>query len=371
MDELFIERKTAIYAVHFAGHTPLYIETEPFEKERAQRERMDSMIENAEALITLFQHTEGHSWKELGNRTPIQYEFLKFREKHPNSPVFVFRKQPDRVLERLGDKVEEWFKIEIDNLVVQRFSRQEELIEEIIECLTPLPKDSESLINRMRKIIRYTGADFLGLIECISEVLHGKGMNIDYISHASRGGKATLYISCSIADKDRSKVPTDETLEDLLGISLNKAFDEAKSHNLTIPGAENKAKPYKPVQVEEDHVPLPEWQFCMELRTIDAPGQLNAVCKVLKDNRFNIDELILKPTEKEYERQTTMNFWLSKMGEKTARPGTANSSGCQTELGKLETAVSLLVGVRAFSIKVVKCSCPAEQPQEDREGDRA
>jgi glycine cleavage system regulatory protein len=84
-------------------------------------------------------------------------------------------------------------------------------------------------------------------------------------------------------------------------------------------------------------------QFYVELRTIDTPGQLNAVCKVLKELWFNIDELKLKPMPPEFERQTTITLLIS-------RRAPQHTEHLKTTLIELETALNTLIGVRAFSI---------------------
>jgi hypothetical protein len=170
------------------------------------------------------------------------------------------------------------------------------------------------------------------------------GMNIDYISHAARGGRATLYVSCS----PRGAKPEWDKLRDTLQVGALEATHGAARDGLLMPGADPETAPQ--VLVELDQTPPLKWQFYMEVRTIDAPGQLNAICKVLKELRFNIDELQLKPTEPEYRRQTTMNFWLSKRD--VDKP-----SDCDIELMELESAIRMLVGVRAFSIKIVNWRC--------------
>jgi acetolactate synthase small subunit len=79
------------------------------------------------------------------------------------------------------------------------------------------------------------------------------------------------------------------------------------------------------------------------IRAIDAPGQINAVCKELRDRYFNIDKLQLTPTAYEYPRQRTMTLFLSRHDNLDTRK----------TIELIEVALQYLVGVRAFSIRVI------------------
>src|SRR5881394_3496307 len=96
MRELFFERKTAIEVIHFAGHTPLYIETEPMVKDVEARETMLSLIQNADGFVSLHYLSEGRRDEEiLFNHTPIEFELNEFMRMHPEAPVLLFKRVPD------------------------------------------------------------------------------------------------------------------------------------------------------------------------------------------------------------------------------------------------------------------------------------
>jgi len=345
MNELSIERKTAIDSLRFAGHTPLYIETEPMVKDEKAKAAMDSLIAKADALVSIHYLSEGRQESFLGDLTPIEYEIREFRKQHPEAPILVFRKEADHYPQPSPAMID-WFDREtrLTHVEVRQFRESAQLTKFIVEAVRELKLEPDPAQVTDRIIIRYTGADFIGLIESVSETIFSTyGMNIDYISHAARGGKATLYVSCS----PRGNLPKQEELRSVLQARAVEATHVATSEGLLMPGADPNVTPQ--VLVELDQTTPLEWQFYVEIRTIDAPGQLNAICKVLKELKFNIDELQLKPTEREYRRQTTMNFSISKRD-------VDEPSECDVELMQLESAIRMLVGVRTFSIKVVTWS---------------
>src|SRR5437588_3901455 len=91
MTELFIERKTAIEVLHFSGHTPLYIETEPIVKDVKAREVMLSLLRDADGFVSIHYLSEGQRNEEvLDNYTPIEFELVEFMKLHPHKPTLLF-----------------------------------------------------------------------------------------------------------------------------------------------------------------------------------------------------------------------------------------------------------------------------------------
>jgi len=341
MEELVMERKTAIESLHFAGHTPLYIETEPMVKNKEAKQVMDSLIRSADALVSIYYLSEGRIESILNNLSPIYYEFEEFKRIHPEKPIFLFRKRPDIFVNPSANLLE-WFKNKKEQykLPYLEFIKTDELAGEIVNQLgNYATKPCGTKDNRI--IIRYSGPDFIGLIGKVSEVIFTSfKMNIDYISHASRGGLATIYLSCSPIES----LPRLMHLKQILCKQLADDIIKVEGEDRGIDGF-NPNKKFE-IKIDRDDTKSPNMQFFVELRTIDAPGQLNAICKVLKELKFNIDELQQKPTPPEYKRQSNMILWLSPKNDKS-------KNEIKTTLIKLETAIRNLVGVRAFSIRVV------------------
>jgi len=343
MAELSMERKIAVDTLHFAGHTPLYIETEPEVKDQAAKKVMDSFIQDAEAILLIYYLSEGRLQPLLGGLSPIEYEFLEFRKHHSKAPFILFQKTPEREVHPSGHLIQ-FFELEAAKEAgakIIQFSSHQKLATSILKEVKKYKLKKDKLISVSHIIIRYTGPDFIGLIGIVSEILfsHYK-LNIDYISHAGRGGLATLYIACS----PRGVFPDFEVLKNDLLSGVRGDLRKATKQGRLINSTSKKILPE--ISIDEDRTPKIKKQYYLEVRTIDTPGQLNAVCKVLRDLRFNIDELQLKPTSPQYPRQTTMALWVSKRHahqEKDYKP----------ILMQLETTLDDLIGVRSFSINLV------------------
>jgi len=351
MTELLVERKTAIEVVHFSGHTPLYIETEPEVKDEAARQVMLSLLADADGFLSLHYLSEGRQDEAiLNNFTPIEFELVEFIKLHPNKPVLLFRRRPD-------DEV-------VPSPHLARFFRQkaEALKTPIIDFRTP-GELHERLLNVMSHyksrrdpgdrsavlVVRYLGPDFIGLVGKVSEVLFTRHrLNIDYVSHASRDGAATLCLSCSPRD-------IEPQLTSLYAEQVRTDIETGLRQVLDENARGNSRKARQASQIRDSHFqlivdlmrrsPRPP-QFYVEVRTIDAPGQLNAICKALRDRHFNIDDLQQRPTPAEYHRQATSVWWLSKPGSKPKDQ--------RENLAAIEAALQYLVGVRSFSIKVIQ-----------------
>lgn len=432
--ELSWERKIAVETIHDSGHTPLYIETEPRDRKQA-KERMDALIGRADGFLLLLYLSTGRPDPKLEidlirPPTPIEYEYKKFCEKHLDKQNrLILRKKTDDTV-NVSNQLRDWFdNLKGENLPTDEFDTPEQLISLIKDWLMDKQKDKEEF-DKLGFIIQYTGPDYIGLIAKISEVLFSKyTLNIDYISHASRSNRSTIYISCSslketnIEEKylfswddipgndngrlieflkkrfgidlidakiekieegrtirssfknnfpslklndDKTKVSleiddmrTDEFiartengklniyeekfikhLERILDEEIDKDIklaieDGRASEEVKLDGEEKKLnvksvqaseKPFQ-IGVHQDPGKSPDYQYYVELRTINAPGQLNAVCNVLRDANYNIDEIVLKPTEKEHRRQTTISLWLSKKSYSFSWAGVLEKDG--------------------------------------------
>jgi hypothetical protein len=349
MRELFIERKTAIETIHFCGHTPLYIETEPEVKDLAARDTMDKLVADADGFISIYYLSEGKRDKILNNNTPIEYELERFLEFKKGAPVIFFKQKPDRFVTP-SKTMEIWFKEKADDLGIQpiEFEGPMEMESEIGQALSQFKEQQDISCVKDRYTIRYVGPDFIGLIGKLSEVVFtGYRLNIDYISHASSGGLATTYVSCSpriVAGnvEEISITKLEEDMQRIIGDDLRGAYTE-EGHRLVDGLNPGMAPPS--IKVDIDPTEPRPYQFFTKVRTIDAPGQLTAICKEFRRKGFNIDEFQLRPSPSEYDRQTTMYMWLSKPIKW--------SKGKVKDQAELERSLRYLIGVRNFTVKVV------------------
>jgi restriction endonuclease/uncharacterized protein DUF4062 len=94
-DELYVERKAAIEAIHFAGHTPVYIESEPIVRDLSAADTIRTLIEDSDAFVSIHFLSEGRRTPLLGDMTPIEFEITQFTRVHRDAPVLLFRREVD------------------------------------------------------------------------------------------------------------------------------------------------------------------------------------------------------------------------------------------------------------------------------------
>lgn len=356
MNELEPERKAVIDSLFISGCTPVYFESliSAYDDRKAKKE-MDEMVAEGEALILIYPRWKGKSRKMLKGQTPTQYEFGKFYQKIKREGrdigtyIHVFRKSviTESEMDSFMDKFSDVKAIEYDNHVnLAGFSydlgrrlrgRRDDKAGEILGSV----------------VVRYNGPDFRGLLETLSDMLY-RGVpqddrtryvaNLDQISFASGAGVATLYISCSFVAEN---VPDLRHLSEFLNAGMHRQIAEAKK-DYRLP---RKVRvPRKLIIVSHGENESPPYQLYLEVRTIDQPGQLNAVARILRQGKYNVDELQLKPAEKGYPRQTLMALWISK------ERGQSSPDELERELVMIETAIRELAGVRSFSLTVTEMS---------------
>ena len=347
MSELSVERKAAIEVVHFAGHTPLYIETEPEVRDEAARQTMLSLLSDADCLISMHYLSEGRSDIQiLGDHAPIEFELIEFCRLHPGSPVLLFRRTPDRYV-RPSERMLDWFDDQALalNSPIITFTSVKDLQVVLSTALRPYKGSGDDVNVSHHVTIRYLGPDFIGLIGKIAEVIFtGYKLNIDNISHATSGEHATVCVTCS----PRQLAAMPESIDvkklrvDLLA-AIEQQFLLASTPFVRL--AESGSQSGPQVVVDLDQVRPARRQFYLEIRAIDAPGQINAVCSALRELHYNIDELQLKPTPFEYPRQRTMTLSVSRRD--------STEQALRQEIDRIEGMLQYLVGVRALSIKTI------------------
>lgn len=339
-----MERKAAVDSVHLAGHEPIFIETEPQVKDKAARRTMDLMIKRSEALISLCYLSLGKLDPILGRRSPIDYEMWRFLKTHPAGPVFIFAKNRDRYVNQ-DPHLEEWLQKQSEKgHEIIPFDTPADLSEQVVHRVKDLPKTTITKAET-RKAVRYEGPDYLGLVEVLSETLFaGCGANIGYISQGARAGVATVLLGCTFRENSLSATRIQRRLRSAVMKSIED--EQARQPHLA---DRRRIFPVR-IKIEDDFLISACEEFFVEIRTIDTPGQLNAVCKVLKRLRLNINDITLRPAPSEYQRQTTIALWISSMDNEDFEP---RSEASIATLARLESEVRDIIGVRSFSIRSV------------------
>jgi hypothetical protein len=347
MSELSVERKTAIEVIHFRGHTPIYIETEPEVRDEKARDTMLTLLKDADAFVSLYYLSEGYGEKVLDDKTPIEFELFEFRRLHPEKPVLFFQRTPDRGV-RPSERMLEFFRRQAAEIgtEIRSFAGPKALQPVVAGALHPYELSSDNPNVSQRITIRYVGPDFIGLVGRIAEVLFTTyKLNIDDISHTAAGIHAIVSVACSPRHSALTPEHVDtgglraQLLSEIESARLIAAGDNKTLSDLTAAEASQ-------VFVDQNPLAPRECQFYVIIRAIDAPGQINAVCKELRDRHFNIDKLQITPTPAEYPRQRTMALLLSRHDGLDSRE----------TVDLIEGALQYLVGVRAFSIRAIgKC----------------
>ena len=370
LDELAYARKRVIELINYfeskdsEGHTPLYFETQELIRDHAKAEkRMNTLVKKADAFVLIYYQCLGPGEERLcfEQYTPIQYEFKKFldREGGPG-PYLVLIKKADKSTNMDSDKgPRSWFEGKVDPHNIKEFKVLENLEGEprcnslhyILDKWLETLKDKSTKAKEIKKYtIRCNSPDYIGLISNITDFIFSKqGDNIDYVSHASRDGYSAVYLSCS-CDADREDMPSyrnsiKKELESRLPKWLAEAIEEGRYHGAFTHGDIHVNVSDHPGDKEEDQL----FTSYLEVHMIDTPGQLNAVCNVLKELEYNIDELVYMPiSSRKRKRQRKVLFWISKHLDKHDK-----NSNPDKELLLLEMQMGRLVGVLSFSTEII------------------
>ncbi len=217
-----------------------------------------------------------------------------------------------------------------------------------IDIITKRIKKVKPLIyseNDLEKIIvRVTCADFVGLIGRVAGVLaHSFGINIDYVAFAGRGGVATSYLSCS-KPKSEGRALSLKAVESELEKSILEGLGGVGRNGGS--AATDGGRKVQ-ISVEREALRMPRFQVSIEVRTINIPGQLNTLCRVLQELDYSIDDLVLRPSQPEHKRQTISRLLVSKKNTK-------GRADVQMKILHLEAAIRHLVGVRSFSTRLIE-----------------
>ena len=352
MAELFWERKKVVELLHLNGHTPLFFEREPWiDSPDDAKKAMDDMLRRCDALVQLHYLTAGMPQEVLGDRTPIWYEFEQFRS-HGNGPCILLYREPyggaivDPTLAAITRKVSAYPRVE--KIAVKE---NQDWTGDFVEALARTGLEQDSLLDRERFVVRYSGRDYIGLLEAVSRILFRMfQMNIDYLSYAAVAKVGALCMTCS-------------TPGELAGRGLMSKMGEALDVELR-KLSESQNGPSGSVECMCDSgagmfsvAPLGtacETSECfLEVRHADLPGQVHAICSIIKDLQINIDEAHLHPAEPGFPGLRTLRLWLSK---KCDRPEPARHPGadprCVMALA-VDERLRSLIGVRSVGVQIL------------------
>jgi hypothetical protein len=315
---------------------------------------MDRMVREADAIVVICPKRRGHPSELLGNLTPVEYEICRFRDKLRkeysglDGRFFLFKSSHlgesdlDALLGDLG----------VDVVPFSGPAALAGLLFPVGRRLSTVKPERPAAVVQPPMIVRYSGPDFRGLLDHLSRNLYrsdnlhrewSDALNVTYISFASGGGVATLYISCEPWISAQSSL-SPKKLGSLLEKNLRREIKAAQQDGRL---ARHLKVPRTLISVSQGEAAPRRVQFFIEARTIDRPGQIYAISHILNEQRYNTDELQLRPAERDYPEQTMVILWVSKAAEE----GNRDLEG--RDLVVLETAIRETVGVRALSIRAV------------------
>jgi len=354
MGEVYWERKKVVELLHFEGHTPLFFEREPWidDPSRAKRQ-MDDMLARSDAIVQIHYLTSGDNKKVLGDRTPIWYEFTEFA-KNCRGPCLLLRKRsaiPDPGLRNLSERVERY---PFSDVV--EFEEYEDWGEQLLKWLHKMKLEKDLPERRASLVIRYSGKDYVGLLEAVSRVLFRRySLNIDYMSYAAVGGVGTLCLTCSTREEVREVEKYAAEVQDKLREELAREDKEAREEGRFIVGSVPDPGGTR-ISVERKAPRAADVECYLEVRHADLPGQVFAICGVIKDLGVNIDEIGLYPTEHGFSKQRIARIWLSRPTLAVeSRPSVMKDHESHREreyqefIVQVEDRLSRLIGVRSAS----------------------
>ena len=351
-----LDRKSAIDCVHLAQHRPLYIETESYiatdgdvegSKEYSAaisklRQLMVTMIERSNFFVGVYSSDAGKRYKELDHKSPIVFElhtFLEHLKKNDllheaHDRIRLFRTQESDA-HWVDEKLADWGLPRQPKIIeFNDYSDLIGLIFDEVRYLETEPQGDTSTARDLTIDIEYHGTDQADLLRIISEYLFSQhAMNIDHVWGSAKGEVAMLNISASLVG-DSLEFPGNEALESDLRTAVGVHLGLAASK--------------VPLNVHSRPAQFEETAFgYVEVRCIDAPGQLNTICKAITDLDLNMTQLHLAPAPPEFPRQTVIAITV-KLDRK------AEGLSQRAHFLRVESKIRDLVGVRAIGTRLSK-----------------
>lgn len=339
-----LERKAAIDAIHHAGQAPRYIETEEFHDEVSKlREIMDTMLDHAEAFVGIYLPDFGKVQQELDGQQPIIFELRGMVERLLHAGLG--DQIPSRILLLCTHGLSHSDRSQLAGIFSSLPESQRppmihvqdytDVCSEVFEFARKL-KDHEpdhgKEVQRYTLDIEYTGLDQPGILKDLSEYLFTRhGVNVESVFGSAQGERASIQLTVAW-DHGPHRVLSRKELE----ASLNGLWS----------GLSRKAGEQEdPIRVFETLPDKETQEFgYVEVRSIDAPGQLNTVCKALDELELNMQQIHLAPAPSEFPGQTVISIKipLDRHSERMSR---------RAKFLKLESKLRALVGVQALSTR--------------------
>jgi predicted amino acid-binding ACT domain protein len=323
-----VERKTVIDIVHYMKHRPIFIEAEQMRQGEQSKPLIDEMIKNSDALIIIDDDHLGRSEKWLRDMTPLQYEIREFQKRvvkmgwDPRNRIVAFVRKNFRG-QPISEAVYSYMCTLVDGAEnTESYKEYDDLAESVRKIIKNRWGIGTLEINKSKYIkIQYSGQDKPGILGTIAELLYTQfRMNVTHVSGTAVGDQAFIvviavpWIGISYEpDKDKIRIALNDTLKENVDVSIGFGCGfEAK--------------------------------FYFELRVLDVPGVLNALCKALAALHINISDLRQRPAPREFDRQSIILMWL------TPTNAERDIEDCYL---RVEARLRNLVGVLAISSHII------------------
>lgn len=338
-DESQAARRSVIEAIHIAGQRVLYIETEEYNTHpQMLMQTMISMAERADFFVGVYPagSKKGVVQGLLNGKSPIEFELYTMiscfidaglADKIPSHFLLLYQAGAD-----IG-WIEELLRGQ--NLAPQpnllSYDAHTDLISVIYDTFSRFPPQSRTSTSDYTVAIEYRGSNHPGLLQAISEHLFSRyGMNVDHVWASREGENALLHLVASWNKGARTPPSEDKARKDLKDAIESRLTTRIRKRDLSLritgPPGHEEALGY------------------FDLRVIDAPGQLNTICKAVRKLDLDISRIRLAPAPPEFQRQTiiTLELPLGKDSGKSIWP----------RYLLLESILRDLIGVRAMASRL-------------------
>lgn len=327
------ERKAVIDVIHQLGHSPGFIEAQQMGLGVESLRLMNKMADTADGLVIIVDedYDLGQKDKNCGHRPPMVYEILRFMERMPDwredgRILAFYRRSPSRprVSQAAADLMGY---LECDQDFLTPFYNYDDLTLSSHDAILDRwgvgePEHTEELHIH----ISWSGQDRPGLLGEMAGFLFTEfGLNVTHLSGIGVDGHGSIMLT---GETHVHPLPTPEAIREALadpdGLGLRTSVD----------------------QIGLDGFPS---ELYFELRVLDVPGVLNALCKVLGESNVSIDDIRQRPASREYDRQAVIMVWLS-------TPHDDSDLDVNRTFMRLESRLRNLVGVRSLGSRRLRSS---------------
>lgn len=343
-----VERKAVIDVVHTLGHSPIFIEAEQMKIGEESKALMDNMINRADCMVIVIGDDIGVPDENLGGVPPFIYEISQFRNRlmnldkaentdYKNGVRCLVFQQTDfkgRAMLKAESEVSITMAKQGEESSFEdfEFHDYDDLAAKVHESIQDYWGESSYVGNSIthRLTISWSGLNQHGMLGKITSLLFTEhNLNVVRVSASSIDGNASINIS--VSPWNNSDVPEEKLLEQ----RIRETFSDSEIENNISETHINQIK----VSINRDS---PKPKFYFELRVLDVPGILNALCKVLFDQKMDIDDIRQRPILDGHKNQSIIILSLipiNNLGEDEA---------VRAYL-QLESRLRNLVGVRAIT----------------------